>query len=224
LYRVKAKYEKSLELLEQALEFAKRLGNARLESRCYNSLGNVYFALNHHDDAIAYYRLAMARDPLFPNPYNRLGNAFRVLGRHDDAFHAYQDAIELEPKEAYPHKGLGNIYTDLGRYDDAIAEFQRAIGLNPKLAMAYSSLAACYRKLGRETEYTEQIKIARELITNEQEYNRACFESVSGNLNEALALLKVALEKKQVSPAWARRDPDFDFIRDDPRFKALLGA
>jgi hypothetical protein len=33
----------------------------------------------------------------------------------------------------------------------------------------------------------------------------------------------IALEKKQTSYAWARRDPDFDFIRDDLRFKELVG-
>jgi len=60
-------------------------------------------------------------------------------------------------------------------------------------------------------------------MTKENEYSRACFESICGNVDEALTLLKVAFEKKQASLEWARRDPDFDFIRDDPRFKALVG-
>ena len=62
-----------------------------------------------------------------------------------------------------------------------------------------------------------------QLTVKETEYDRACFESICGNVDEALALLKVALEKKQTPFAWARRDPDLDFIRDDPRFKALVG-
>jgi hypothetical protein len=53
--------------------------------------------------------------------------------------------------------------------------------------------------------------------------NRPRFESICGNVYEALVLLKVALEKKQTSLAWARRNPDFELIRDDPRFKALVG-
>jgi hypothetical protein len=32
------------------------------------------------------------------------------------------------------------------------------------------------------------------------------------------------LNKKQIPVAWLRRDPDFDFIRDAPRFKALAGG
>jgi hypothetical protein len=35
-------------------------------------------------------------------------------------------------------------------------------------------------------------------------------------------LLRIALEKHEVSVGWARRDHDFDWLRDDPRFAALL--
>jgi hypothetical protein len=36
-------------------------------------------------------------------------------------------------------------------------------------------------------------------------------------------LLRIALEQKQIDIEWARKDPDFDFIRDDMRFKKLVG-
>jgi hypothetical protein len=51
------------------------------------------------------------------------------------------------------------------------------------------------------------------------------FSSNSSNViaaTEALRLLKMALEKNAEDLAWARRDPDFERIRDDPRFAALL--
>jgi len=79
------------------------------------------------------------------------------------------------------------------------------------------------RKLGREPEANEQLKIGRETLSNEGEYRQAYFEAICGNIDEALALLKVALEKKQATRTWARRDPDFDNIRTDPRFVALVG-
>jgi hypothetical protein len=59
-------------------------------------------------------------------------------------------------------------------------------------------------------------------VAQQNVYNRACFEAIQGNADEAIALLKIALEKRLVSTAVVRRDPDFDFIRDDPRFKALV--
>jgi hypothetical protein len=89
--------------------------------------------------------------------------------------------------------------------------------------MYRGSLVGILRKLGREAEAQAQIEIARSLMAKENEYNRACFESICGNVEQALALLKVALEKKQTSLEWARRDPDFDSIREEPGFKALVG-
>ena len=56
----------------------------------------------------------------------------------------------------------------------------------------------------------------------EKEYNRACFESISGNADQAFALLETALEKGQIQEAMLRSDPDLDFIRNDVRFEALL--
>jgi hypothetical protein len=44
-----------------------------------------------------------------------------------------------------------------------------------------------------------------------------------GETDGALELLKTALDKKQQPTEWARRDPDFETIRDDPRFKQLVG-
>lgn len=107
--------------------------------------------------------------------------------------------------------------------DEAIALYQRAIKINAQNPLARASLAACYRRLSRDAEYAQEIKIARELPYDWKgnEYNQACFQALCGNLDEALKLLHVALEKKQQSPDYARRDIDFEFIREDPRFKAL---
>jgi hypothetical protein len=60
-------------------------------------------------------------------------------------------------------------------------------------------------------------------MENENEYNQACFESISGDADRAIALLEIALEKQQIQPVMVRSDPDLDFIRKDPRFEALLG-
>jgi len=72
-------------------------------------------------------------------------------------------------------------------------------------------------------EYAAQVARTRPLMEKESAYNRACFAAISGEGEEALRLLRTALETGGVSRNWARRDPDFDFIRDDPRFQELVG-
>ncbi|MFN3743060.1 MAG: TPR end-of-group domain-containing protein, partial [Anaerolineales bacterium] len=129
----------------------------------------------------------------------------------------------LDPKDAYPHNGIGSVYQLMGEHEKALRAYQKAVELAPERGMYRVSLVGILRKLGREEEAQAQIEIARPLMAKESEYNRACFESICGNVEEALRLLQIALEKKQVSLEWARRDPDFDNLRQDARFRALVG-
>ncbi len=111
----------------------------------------------------------------------------------------------------------------MGKAGDAIEAYEKAAELGRKSASLYVSFARVYRKLGQDIKSTEACKTARDLIENETEYNRACFEAVCGSTDAALALLRTALVKRQAPADWVRQeDPDFEFLRDDPRFKALL--
>lgn len=49
-------------------------------------------------------------------------------------------------------------------------------------------------------------------------YNLACFESLAGRTDEALAHLAEAVEGDPRTREWAQTDSDFDPIRSDPRF------
>jgi tetratricopeptide (TPR) repeat protein len=49
-------------------------------------------------------------------------------------------------------------------------------------------------------------------------YNAACFESLAGRREAAIAHLTAALERDPKMRAWAAEDVDFDPIRDDPAF------
>ena len=77
--------------------------------------------------------------------------------------------------------------------------------------------------MGLEAEANEHIRVALPKLDAETEYNRACFEAICGNTDMAIELLQKALDLRQTSPEWVRGDPDLDFIRDDPRFQALVG-
>ena len=60
-------------------------------------------------------------------------------------------------------------------------------------------------------------------MANETEYNQACLESIAGNIDRAIFLLSLAIDKHQVQLEWVRRDPDLDAIREDPRYIELVG-
>jgi tetratricopeptide (TPR) repeat protein len=88
------------------------------------------------------------------------------------------------------------------------------------------AVADSYRRAG---DLERARAIMRELVDRspdvwQAQYNRACFESVAGDADEALAALRRAVELnadevRRIAPG----DSDFDAIRDDPRYKELIG-
>jgi tetratricopeptide (TPR) repeat protein len=116
----------------------------------------------------------------------------------------------------------GNIRLKKGNLDWAIKDYAKTVYLKPKSTPARLALLRVLRKLERSAEANEQERLTRPLMQKETEYNQSCFEAICGNTEKALELLKIGLEKGQTSKNWARRDPDFENIRDDPRFKELI--
>jgi tetratricopeptide (TPR) repeat protein len=138
-----------------------------------------------------------------------LGYVYRTLGRYDEAIAAYQQAIQLDPTVTAFHNNLGYVYRAQGRYDEAIAAYQQVLQLEPTYVLSRMSLAACYRKVGERVKYEEQVALARQGIGQESLYNRACFEAICDNVEEALTFLQEAITEKPACRLWARRDPDF---------------
>jgi len=115
------------------------------------------------------------------------------------------------------------MYGYLGQDNEACAAYQKAIHLSPGSASAHISLAASQRRRGQMAYAEKRLALARQLIEKEKENERALFASLLGRTDEALSLLRVALDKKQVPRSWILLDPDLASLREDPRFIKLAG-
>jgi tetratricopeptide (TPR) repeat protein len=185
--------------------------------------GHALQQLGRDEEALEKYRRATEINPDYAWALDRWGIALAILGHYEESLEKHRHASEIEPTNAWAKYHWGQVLQKLDRIEEAIVAYKRAIELEPKQGSFRCSLAGIYRKLGREAEYTEQIKIGSELFEEETEYNRACFESVCGNTDKAIALFNAALQKKF---HWTLRtaliDPDLDFVREDPRFQTLV--
>jgi tetratricopeptide (TPR) repeat protein len=77
--------------------------------------------------------------------------------------------------------------------------------------------------------YAEAAEVGRRLVADRPDqpylfYNLACCESLAGRTDEAVDHLRRAIEMWDGCREMAKRDPDFDTVRDEPRFRELLGG
>jgi len=175
-------------------------------------------------EAIAVYRRVVENNPANVRIWHLLGNLYSEIGQYDEAIECLKRTIELEPGKYTNYYHLGLTLATARRYTDAILALEKTIELTPQHILAHCSLAGCYRQIGQEAEAQMHIEIARPKLVNEKAYNRACFESIAGNTDQAIELLQIAITTDNTPLEWLLRDPDLGFIRDDLRFQALIAA
>ena len=78
-------------------------------------------------------------------------------------------------------------------------------------------------------EYDKAYAVLRELLEEYPDdggilYNLACAESLVGRTEEAITHVRQAVERQERFRDAAKRDSDFDAIREDSRFKELVEA
>lgn len=143
------------------------------------------------------------------------------MGLFDESIEAFDKVLKLNPSEKIWEKRGIALYGS-GKFGDAADAYKKAIESNPDGMSLMISLTGCCRLLGRTKEYVEGCEAIQGTIEKENEYTRACFEAVCDDLESALSLLRVALEKKQVDLNWMCKDPDLQLIRDTQGFKELV--
>jgi serine/threonine protein kinase/Flp pilus assembly protein TadD len=82
------------------------------------------------EEAIGYYRAALAARPQSPGARLNLGNALRARGRLTQAEAEFREAIRLSPDYSGAHYNLGLVLKDEGLLDEAITEHREAVRLN----------------------------------------------------------------------------------------------
>jgi tetratricopeptide (TPR) repeat protein len=112
-------------------------------------LGCVLHKAKRGEEAVGYYRVALAVRPDTAAVYLNLGAALAGKGQREDAIRAYRRAIALDPGFAPAHNNLGTVLAAQGRRADAIRAYQQAITLDPGLAQARNNLGNALQDQGR---------------------------------------------------------------------------
>jgi len=108
--------------------------------------------------------------------------------------------------------------------DEGIRRAERMLALNPKDGRALSLGAAELVSLGRADDALAWSERSIALYPDDASalLNGTCVRAKLGRTDEALALLTRVIDRGWGNRAWIAHDPDYDSLRDDPRFQKLM--
>ena len=191
----------------------------------WNNRGNALSELGRKEEAIASYEKAIALKPDDHAAWSNCGIALRDMGRNEDAIASYDQAIAIKPDYHQAWNGRGIALSALGHREDAIASYDRAVAIRPDDHEAWYNRGIALFALGRKEEAISSYDQAVAVKPDDREawYNKACCFALLGKLEKAIENLQQAIELNPEYREMAKTDTDFDVIRQDARFQALVG-
>jgi tetratricopeptide (TPR) repeat protein len=172
----------------------------------YNKAGVTEIQLRHVETAKRYFRHALRLDPQYPEAQNNLGVVAYVQKEYAQAAIEYKKAVLLAPDVATFHSNLGTAFFAQKNYDAAMAEFEKAIDLDPEL-MLRSSAGGTAAQIGEPQDRAYYA------------YMLARVYARRGDVERCLHCLDDAKNAGYPKVNDAGKDPDFEQVRQDPRFE-----
>ncbi len=164
-------------------------------------------------------------DPLSGYATVILTFAETVAGRHADAVAHGRRAVELDPNSYLCAWGLMEALRHAGQYAEAVTCAERALAMSGRHAWALCGLASTYGHWGKLEDARRVFQEAEERSTREyiQPSILVYAADAAGEREKALAYAERAEEERDpFLTMLARVWPDYDALRPEPRFQAVL--
>jgi adenylate cyclase len=184
-----------------------------------------------YSEAAAEFERAIELDPALFDAYYYYARSCFKAGDLEKALQLFQRAQSARPEDYQSCALMSLVLRQLGRRDEArdadqiaLTSVTRHLDLNPDDARAYSLGAGVLGRLGdveRAKQWSEQ---ALSLASDDDAviYNAACALAVLGEIDRALDALELAIDAGLTGGDWVPRDPDWERLRNHPRFQALM--
>jgi len=213
------RFEEVIASYDQALKFKPDYHLA------WNNRGIALDDLGRFEEAIASYDQALKFKPDYHEAWYNRGSALGNLGRFEEVIASYDQALKFKPDYHLAWNNRGIALDDLGRFEEAIASYDQALKFKPDFHQAWSNRGYALDELGcfeeTITSYDQALKFKPDF--HQAWYNKACCYALQGNIEQALENLQKAINLSlDECREWAKTDSDFDSIREDKLFQALI--
>jgi tetratricopeptide (TPR) repeat protein len=154
------------------------------------------------EEAVGFYRAAVALRPESPGVRQNLGLALENQGKLAEAIASYHDALRLQPGFAEAHCDLGHALTKQRKLDDAIASFREALRLKPDFPRTLIGLGIALKEQGKLDEaiacHQQAIRLRPDVA--EAHHNLGFALKAQGKLDEAIASYQEAIRLRPDAP------------------------
>jgi len=209
----------------RALELDPELADAHVAA------GQSFSMEQRYSEASAAFERAIELDPtLFEACYYYARSCFKA-GDLEKALKLFKKAQAIRPEEYQSAALIGQVLRRLHRADEAqradhlaIDSINKHLELNPNEARAFNLGAIVLARLGEVERAREWNNRAISLAPDDDAilYNASCVFAVLGEEDQAFAGLQRAIEAGLAGGDWVLHDPDWERLRDHPRFQTLM--
>jgi TolB-like protein/Flp pilus assembly protein TadD len=184
-----------------------------------------------YQEAREEFEAALRLNPMLYEPHYFYGRACFTEGKVEEAIAHYRDAWRVRPEDYQAIYLSAEALVKLGRRDEALDAARQGLKLadahlelNPDDARAWYLSSAALMRLGQREEAMERARRASTIDPEDTAvlYNVGCVYALAGSADEALEHLDRAIQNGFGQREWVENDSDWDALRGEPRFQALL--
>src|SRR5438046_2912016 len=219
-------------------KFKKGLQLTPNSSTCHQWYSIYLAGAGRFTEAIAEMEKARELDPFSIIINVELGCPYLYSKQYDRAIEYFQKALEMDSDFPFAHFALAEAYDQTGRYEQALAEHEKALELArrgqaidlgggdaPRAWYALTGpLQNAYKQLRGPNYWQDRLVSATKLYDDGRATASAVagIYAILGDKEQALAWLANAYEQSDDFLVFINIQPQFDRLRSDLRFQALV--
>ena len=209
----------------RALELDPELADAHVAA------GQSLSMEQRYGDADAEFERAIELDPMLFDAYYYYARSCFKAGDLKKALKLFEKAQRVRPEDYQSAALIAAVLRQLGKSDEAhradrlaIESINKHLELYPEEARAFNLGAIILARLGEVERAKQWNERAMSLAPDDDAilYNASCVFAVLSEEDRALAGLQRAIEAGLAGGDWVSHDPDWERMRDHPRFQALV--
>ncbi|MGB7293969.1 MAG: tetratricopeptide repeat protein [Candidatus Aminicenantales bacterium] len=203
---------------EAELKMAISLNPNYAQARLWLGMNHMFQA--RHDEAIAELKRALDLDPFSLVINRNLGTAYYGARRYDEALDQFEKTLEMDPASSLINFTTGMAYMAKGMSHEAEQALRKETALPGWIIEGF--VRSGYARMGEREKLESYLEQDGRELAPSVPFWMACFYAELRETDKVFEWLDKAYEAREGWLRFFKVTDAFDYLRSDPRYKALL--